>query len=58
MPSPPSRSRIGSIPIFALTARAMEGDRETCVAAGATDSIAKPADPPQRLADPRVWLCR
>jgi CheY-like chemotaxis protein len=36
----------------------MKGDREKCVEAGATDYIAKPADPTQLMAALRVWLCR
>jgi CheY-like chemotaxis protein len=46
------------LPIVALTAKAMKGDREKCVEAGATDYIAKPADPTQLLAALRVWLSR
>jgi CheY-like chemotaxis protein len=44
------------LPIIALTAQAMKGDRERCVGAGATDYIAKPVEIDQLLALLRVWL--
>jgi len=47
-----------SLPIIALTAKAMKGDREKCVEAGASDYISKPANIDQLLSLLRVWLYR
>ena len=45
-----------SLPIICLTAKAMQGDREKSIAAGASDYIAKPVDTDQLLSLMRVWL--
>ena len=44
------------IPILAVTAKAMMGDREKCIAVGASDYISKPVDTDQLISLLRVWL--
>jgi CheY-like chemotaxis protein len=50
--------RFKSLPIVAVTAKAMKGDREKCMEAGAWDYLSKPVDPLQMVSSCRAWLHR
>lgn len=51
-----SQEAYGELPVIALTAKAMKGDRDKCLAAGANDYISKPMKLDQLLSAMRVWL--
>src|SRR5262249_24869802 len=50
--------KLKNLPIVAVTAKAMKGDREKCIEAGAWDYLAKPVDSQEMLSVLRAWLQR
>ena len=53
-----SNPRFANLPIIAVTAKAMKGDRQKCIEAGASDYVAKPVDIEQLVSVLRVWMHR
>jgi CheY-like chemotaxis protein len=53
-----SRARFADLPVIAVTAKAMKGDRQKCIQAGASDYVSKPVDVDQLVSVVRVSLQR
>jgi signal transduction histidine kinase/CheY-like chemotaxis protein/HAMP domain-containing protein len=53
-----THERFRKLPIIAITAKAMKGDRDKCIEAGASEYISKPVDVDQMVSMMRVWLRR
>jgi CheY-like chemotaxis protein len=53
-----SRARFTDLPVIAVTAKAMKGDRQKCIQAGASDYVSKPVDVDQLVSVLRVSLQR